>query len=99
MVLKELFIKGWSIYLLKGKTNKAKKIRYYIGSTNDLIRREKDHQLMKTSFGRLTGGNCQIVWFLKCSSQKEARSLERKVYKKYNVKERKKLEKEFQEKK
>jgi putative endonuclease len=52
--------------------------RYYIGSTNDLERRLKEHQRGRTRTTRILRTN-KLVYFEEYSTEKEARNREKKL--------------------
>lgn len=61
------------VYILKGN-------RYYVGSTNDKDRRIQEHRDWKT-YTTLRIGERELVKWISCKDEKEARSLERKIKK------------------
>jgi putative endonuclease len=64
-------------YILKGS-------RYYVGSTNDLDRRLKEHGSGQTHTTKRTD-SWSLVKFFPCDSLEEARTLERKIKKSKNI--------------
>lgn len=83
--------KKWCVYMLRGNSNVKGKIRYYIGSTNNFLRRYSEHSAKKSGFGK-RHKNIIPVGTILCRSEKEARSLEYKL-KKLNTFKRKEMDK------
>mgnify|MGYP001207439957 CR=1 FL=1 len=70
-------MKKIGVYILKGK-------RYYVGSTDDLERRLRQHQDGHTHT-TIRIGDWELVRFFPCTSIKEARRLELKIKKSKNT--------------
>jgi len=67
------------VYILRGSSG-----RHYIGSTNDLERRLREHRLGQTHTTKRLGGNLEIVATLELPTLSEARALEREMKRKKN---------------
>jgi predicted GIY-YIG superfamily endonuclease len=69
---------AWA-YILRGDSG-----RHYIGSTNNLERRLKEHRYGQTHSTKRLGGNLEIIAAVELSTIGEAHALEREMKRKKN---------------